>query len=685
MQQLNTSSLIVMAIVVLLAGALQSQEVAAESLMVKEGAATCAVVIEAEPAIGKWNVQAPVTEATTITSSGGYELKIDRSAEDKHAAWKFSLRRPDAQPLKVRGLSYEASVPLGNVAAVFDSQSVKNHSIVRQAPQLDAAIESRPNRGIPFMMGIDHYGENSLAIGAIDQTGTYRITGRRNGEQYSILIARQEYAKDQWFSGKELTDSIFFSTEKEFWYDTARQFADDVDRTAGYTPMQIPAAAELPYYSTWYSLGEKLDEKNVLEQARLASKIGCGNFLIFIGWSTCDDWFSSESNWGDYNACPSKFQDFAKLVKTIQDDLGMSVEVWVAPTWIGTKSKSFEKMADFRSQWPDGGFDRNLDPRSPAARQHIRERFAHLAKTTGVNGFYVDFADTLYNRNASTHEQHPQHFGTAYEKFLIQMPSGFRSVQPEAIVTYRAPFANLLSKRTATVLSTSYNEGDWNQARMFAIAQRYAGRGVVNRADPIVLKKEEIQHRDTVGRAISSTLLLGPPGISMDLTALSEGQLEQIESWFAFYKQHRHNIVHGELRPFGQEYHQPELMVHHGDTAYAWISRWETGEIPFPAGTKHAFIFTALPEDPSFIARIHPGNIRGLAPGKYRARWFNSSVEAHEDWFDMEFAATNQRAPNDTARPLRTARENWDFHPIQEKVVSLDIRRGGYLELKLSE
>ena len=176
-------------------------------------------------------------------------------------------------------------------------------------------------------------------------------------------------------------------------------------------------------------------------------------------------------------------------------------------------------------------------------------------------------------------------------------------------------------------------------------------------------------------------MLLGPPGISMDLTRLREDRRRNLADWFGFYNRHRDDLVRGRFIPFGDEFHYPEMMVARGDTAYAWVSRWETDHIPFPEGTRHAFIFTNLPREESFIARIDLTNITGLRPGRYRARWFNSTLESHDPPFELTVKPRREPA---SAVEARTARENWDFPPDDERP-SLDVRRGGYLEMEWVE
>ncbi len=652
----------------------------AEELTFVEGEAQGTITLVTEPSAGQWDVEKPIRPGQRVASSKGYELRLERDANEGHAVWTMHLSREDGAEFRVKNLGYACRTALGRVATVFDTQSSSEDSLFRQAPELDAAIEVRPNRGIPFMMGCDHYGNNAMAIGAMDQTGTYRITGRRIDGDYGISIVRREYEGDRWFTGTAFTDAVFISTQPSSWYATARGFADRVDAAADYASLTPHPKADLPYYSTWYALGDKIDQSSILAQAELASEMGCGNFLIFIGWSVCENWFSSENRWGDYTPCPSRFEDFAGMVRTIQDDLGMAVEVWVSPTWIGAGSESFADMAEHRSKWPDGGYDRNLDPRSPAAREHIRERFAFLAEEYGVDGIYVDFLDTLWNRNDADHPMQPRHFGSGLDAFLASMAEGFTSAQPKPIIEYRMPFANLLTKRYATVFTTTYTEGDWQRSRIIAMSRRAFSKGVINRCDPLVWTVDEMEDRDGVGKALSAMCLLGPPGISMDLTRMSPEERERVARWFRFFREHREKLVHGEFIPFGDEYHHPEMIVHHGNTAYAWISRWQTGHIPLPRGTTHAFLFTALPTDVSFISRIHPGHITGLVPGQYAARWFDSSMESHDGWFEIEI--TGKPRPQSADAPLRTPRENWDFHPGDEGVPSLDVRRGGFLELK---
>lgn len=644
------------------------------------GNAACSLSIEAEPAIGTWQADSAPGDAHAFTSSGGYALTIKPTERNGKTAWLSQLRRTDGASFRVTQHAYECSVPLAHIATLFSTSVPYGPSVFRQAPQIDIAIDVRPNAGVPFLMACDYEGRSSLAFGPMDQAGTYRMTGRVLGDRYVMRAERREFGRD-WFEGLQLGDGVYVSTQPTFWFDAAREYADTVDAWDDYKPHPIPASAYEPFYSTWYGLGDDINTQIIRDNAVLARDMGMGNFLIFIGWATCEDWFNENSRWGDYTPCKERFEDFAALVKHLQDELGLKVQVWAAPTWIGKKSESFETMQNLRSKWPGGGYDRNLDPRNPRVREHIRERFAHLAKAYGIDGVYMDFLDTIYNRNDCEHAQDPRHFGTAYGDFLAACYAGLASANADATVEYRIPFANLLSKHHANVFTTTYVQGDYQRNVELAIALRPFARGVMLRPDALAFEREQLESRDEVGRIMSATLLCGPPGLSMDLTRLEDGRREHLSRWLGFYRDHAKYLSQGEFRPYGREYQAPEIMVTCGERSYARVSRWETGEIPFPKGTKHAFIFTCLPVDVSFIARVDLTRVTGLVPGKYRARWYDSSLESHDGDFQL---TVKDNPPRPSDAPVLSPREFWDFHPDEDRP-SLDIRRGGFLELQLIE
>lgn len=643
------------------------------------------VRIVAQPAIGTWS---RIGEGYHWESDGGYLLALNRADQPSSGRWTLELSRKDGGQFKVDQLGWELAVPLGKVASVFDTQAHSASSIVRRAPAIDAALDVRPNQGVPYQAAIDHYGRNTLALGSMDVTGTYRITGQRQDDNYRISLVRNEYQGDRWFSGNRLEDSVFVSADATPWFDTARAYADLVDEKLNYEPLSPPEHADLPYYSTWYAFRDHIDQETIRTQAKLAKELGCGVFQIFIGWSTCEDWFDSGNSWGDYTPCKERFSDLKGLIAELQNELGLAVQIWTAPTWIGEKSEAYQQMAKFRSKWPGGDYSRNLDPRSPEAREHIRKQFTKLASELGVDGYYVDFADTLYNRNDATHRMEPRHFGAAFEEFVAAMHAGFSSQHSAPLAEYRQPFANQLTKKYATLFTTTYTDGDWEKNYRIAIIQRPFSAGVITRSDPLVFTSEQLDNRDETGKAFSATLLCGVPGLSMDLTKLSAAERERVAAWLSFYKEHRRVLTRGELRPFGSEYHLPEVMVTHGETAFARVSRWETSQIPFPEGTKHAFIFVALPEEVSFIARLDPRRWSGLAAGKYQCRWVDSSLESHEGWFNMTLPVTGNKKStlgDTTHDSLKTPREIWDFDHQEEGIPSLDVKRGGFLELVWTE
>ena len=48
----------------------------------------------------------------------------------------------------------------------------------------------------------------------------------------------------------------------------------------------------------------------------------------------------------------------------------------------------------------------------------------------------------------------------------------------------------------------------------------------------------------------------------MDLAKLNDEQRTRLGRWFKFFSGHRENLLEGEFRPFGEEFHSPEMLVH---------------------------------------------------------------------------------------------------------------------------
>lgn len=595
---------------------------AAEPLSLPVSASlTLDLQLETVPDLGTWDrPQAAAADgAWTASTDAGYVLTAT-PADDGTVG--IRLERTGGRAFKVSDFRALVRVPLKGLAAVWDTQIPPFESLFRRVPEVDYKLETRAQVGIPVVTLVDAYGNNLLTAGFVEQGDTCELEGARDGYDYALSMRRLTGDAEKPAASFEI--DLYLSQQPHYWFEAVQQYTAAVDAATGYTPRPTPQIAYEPQYSTRYPFEDKITQDIVLNNALLAKELGAKQILIDVGWSTNQGWADSSGDYGDYTPASSKFSDFKGLVDRLHSE-GLKVTLWVAPTWIGRQAKSFEEIQDYRVKFPGGDYDRNLCPRTPEARAFIAGKLAGLVKEYGVDGFWFDFVDTFLSTCEAPHEHDIDDFGDAVAQMAEDVYVAVTRENPQAILEYRVPYANLHFKPHANVFETTWSPEDFVSNRMMGTFLRAYSDGILTKTDPVFWGKTE-DHED-VGRYMMTSLMIGPVAFSGDLENMSEGWREQIRQWVAYYQANRHDLLEGEFTPFGAAWHVPDLKIVGDDKAFVYLSSKASKVIRIDKPVEELHILNSNPPTQGQLRFT----VEGLPDGDYSGKYFDCHMSSHRD------------------------------------------------------
>ena len=576
--------------------------------------------IDTEPPAGEWDdlIELEGGKRIVFNSSGGYILSVVRNEFEGNDVCDLELAAHDRRSFSIQGCRVQYTLPLKQVVAEWDTQVPPFGTFFRRNPNLQFDFRTAPNLGIPLSILVDHYGNTSLAAGCIDQSHLLKFSGKREGYDYQLEIARSMDI-DPW-SGEEYSESFFLSTRKAFWFDVAKQYASLVEQKQGKTRLPLPPRSDKPVIGTWQVFGEQLEQQKVWDFAVKASELGFGTILIGAGWSTPGGWANPNNKWGSYVAESSEFPDFKGFVERVHNQLDMNVLVWVSPFWIGEQSEEFDGLSDARCMWPGGNYDRHLCPRVPKVRKYLKQKFTHLFRTYPIDGIYIDFLDTVPSVCIAPHQHDPQSFGEGYRLAMQAIVEGVRSVKPDAWIETRIPFANLFDKPFFNVYETT-DSPHYDVTRLLGIFSRIYTDGMVLR--PNADRWDKLQkdvHHDDVGRYCSSMTMTGVPAFSLPILDMREGWMENLEGWLGFWQEHTTALLRGTFRPAGVCFHYPDSVIEDGGKAFIYLATDQTRHLTLSEEATELHILNGSDNIEVFL------QVHGLRNGDYLGRFFNQKV-----------------------------------------------------------
>jgi alpha-galactosidase len=529
--------------------------------------------------------------------AGDYLLKMEIEKSEGRAIISFSLSRSDESPFTVNSYGFSCDVPISEIHRVYPFSDWFTPGLPWEVNHATAG-----NRGIPCLMLLRRDGQNKLTIGFADQVYESQIHGylRFSGEGLYHIEGKKLFLQSTKLTVKELKDAIYVSIAPRNWFDVAKDYASFVDDFSGYKPNPIPDWAYEPVYCSWYPYEDNINEKIIWENARIAKEVGIGTFLIDAGWNTerSGEWSWIDGRYGDYIPCSSKFPDFKGLIKRMQRELGLKVEVWFAPFWLGSESETYKKgLKEARCKVLEGGkpIDSiNLCPQNPLTIKRIEEIVRYFFEELGVDGVWVDFVDSLPWECSAQHEHIYQTIGEGATACLERLYKTATSIRPDAVIEYRIFHGNLNTKRFLNVQETTDTPHNYDDNRRLGVYVRAFAKGVVVKTDPTMWSAK--CPPEEVAKHCATMIMGGVPAFSLDLPSLPQSHLKILSAYLSFYKKHRDALLKGNFRPLTALPSFP-INIIEGKESFLYIGQEAVPPITIPNDCEELYIFNCTERD----------------------------------------------------------------------------------------
>ncbi|MGC9003622.1 MAG: hypothetical protein ACP5KZ_02835 [bacterium] len=547
---------------------------------------TIRLFFDLSPNGGEWKEVSP-----NLYTAGDYVLQIERDEKEGRVIISFSLSRKDKSSFIINSYGFSCDIPISEVHRVYPLAPWHQPGLPWEIDHQTAG-----NRGIPCLMLLRRDGMNKFTIGFADQIYESRLRGnlRFSGKGFYHIEGEKLFLKSIQLEKEEHRDALYISFAPTSWFDVAKGYARFVDDFLGYKPNPIPDWAYEPVYCSWYPYEDNINESIIWENAKIAKRVGIGTFLIDAGWNTelSGEWSWLNGRYGDYIPCTRKFPDFKGLIKRMQNELGLKVEVWLAPFWLGSDSETYKRgLKRARCKVREGGNlvdNINLCPQNPLTLKRMEEIAGYLFSELGVNGIWIDFVDSLPWECSADHEHIFQTIGEGATACLERLYKTAVSLRPDAVIEYRIFHGNLNTKRFLNVQETTDTPHNYDDNRRLGVYVRTFASGVVIKTDPTMWSpncsdKEVAKHCATM-------IMGGVPAFSLDLPSLPESHLKILSAYLSFYKEHRKSLFEGEFRPLSANPSFP-LNIIEGKESFLYIGQNALPPFEMRKGWEVLYIF----------------------------------------------------------------------------------------------
>ncbi len=296
----------------------------------------------------------------------------------------------------------------------------------------------------------------------------------------------------------------------------------------------VPDAARLPLFCTWYSHHGQFTYPEVTKQALLAKDLGMDVLLVDAGW-------------GPYDGMPTE-ESHPEMFAMIRDvhAAGMKVMLWSSPSSLTDAAKKV--VGDRVVIGPNTG-KRRADPRYPDIREHIIQAFEYLMRDCGVDGFKIDFINSIAQHELDEDDDDRRDTKSVSEganQCLQDLSDRLRAINPEAMLEYRQSYNGPHMLRHGTMFRAVDCGNCLADNRLRTLDVRMLSGPMPAHADPIMWNPCE----EVVCAASHLThTLFSVPQVSVRYDELPADHTAMLRTYLTFWKAHRDVILDGELTP----------------------------------------------------------------------------------------------------------------------------------------
>lgn len=470
--------------------------------------------------------------------------------------------------------------------------------------------------GAPLHQMISKSGQNRLTVAIADTRTPTRIsTGIC--EETARFLCEVVLFTDPVNALSEYHTTIYIDTLDRPYYESINAVHRYWKSECGYTPAFVPDTAMRPLYSCWYSFHQNIDVDAIVEQCKLAKKLGMESVIVDDGWQSADS-SRGYAYCGDWEAAPEKVPNMKEFVDRVHET-GMKMILWYATPFIGVHSKACARFGDMLlnpSRLNSIGYA-SLDPRFPEVRQYLTDILVRAVKAWGLDGLKLDFIDgfALSPETPPVDERRDcVSLEDGVERLLSEVVTTLKRHDPAFLIEFRQSYYGPTICKYGNMIRVGDcpNDGLANHVR--GVDLRYSVSGVPAHSDMLMW------HPDDPVESVAQQLidaLFCVPQISVLLDRIPTEHYKTLAFYLDFWNQNREVLLHGAFSAENPEllYSQVKAEKDGKTVAVAYtkpilsLNRFSslhyinaTGaeklylEIPIDLGTKHCTIRNCMGE-----------------------------------------------------------------------------------------
>ena len=484
----------------------------------------------------------------------GFSLNIDNTKiEDGLDVAVLTLSHSEATtPPK---LTLKWSLPSTDISGIWTA--AYNESHILQADWDESKLESMLTRNAPVftLFGFDDV--NRLTVAVADAVNPVNLAAKIREEDAQI------YASIELFSEKhkkvtQYSTEIRFDRRARPFYSALLDVSNWWASMAAYVPTKVPEAATEPMYSTWYSYHQNIDHDELLEEVKLAVKMGFKSIIVDDGWQTTDS-NRGYAYTGDWQ--PDRLPEIKKFVDDVHDQ-GMKALLWYSLPFMGEKAKGLQQFEGKFLTHHKSLQTYVLDPRYPEVREYIIGHYENAIQNWGWDGLKLDFIDQFKSYSTTVLEATDgRDYASVYEavdRLMTDTIVALKKINPEVMIEFRQRYIGPAMRKYGNMFrATDIPNGAITNRERIVNLRVLSGNTAVH-SDMLMWHKDE---KAEIAALQFLNILFSVPQISVRLADIPKPHVEMLTFYTQYWSNNKHVLLDGDFKAHGIYGKYPQISA----------------------------------------------------------------------------------------------------------------------------
>lgn len=440
-------------------------------------------------------------------------------------------------------LSIKWSTPSNNIAGYWSSRAFLNKTITPDWGP--AKVKSMLARHAPVisLFGFDDVNQQTFAVSEALNTA---ITSTSIKEENGMIYNEVQLFTEKHKTLKEYTVQLRLDTRAINYATALNEVNNWWESFTIYKPAQVPNAAKLPVYSTWYSYHQNITEDAILKECKQSKAMGYETVIVDDGWQTVDS-NRGYAYTGDWQA--ERLKGIKSLVEKVHG-LDMKFMLWYAVPFVGEKSSVYKQMkGKFLTYWKGQG-TYVVDPRYPEVRKFIINTYIKAVKEWNLDGFKLDFIGWFKAfKDTELVAKKGMDFASvneATDKLMTDLMASLKQLKSDILIEFRQPYTGPLMKKYGNMLRASDCPNMAVTNRVETTDLRLISGKTAVHSDMIMWHYDEPVE---VAALQFLNVLFSVPQISVRLADIPKEQFQMIRYYTKYWLENRNVLLEGEFLP----------------------------------------------------------------------------------------------------------------------------------------